>query len=59
MFTLLTALIGSSEKGGTTLHRRVFGEAVESLTRAGESHGLGEQLDVWMYWNIWSRTMVS
>lgn len=25
-------LIGSSGKGGTTLHRRVFGEAVESLT---------------------------
>lgn len=33
-----TALIGSSGKGGTTLHRRVFGEAVESLTGAGESH---------------------
>lgn len=31
-----TALIGSSGKGGTTLHRRVFGEAVESLT--GFSH---------------------
>jgi hypothetical protein len=27
-----TGLIGSSGKGGTTLHRRVFGEAVESLT---------------------------
>ncbi len=25
-------MIGSSGKGGTTLHRRVFGEAVESLT---------------------------
>ena len=25
-------LIGSSGKGGATLHRRVFGEAVESLT---------------------------
>lgn len=33
-----TALIGSSGKGGTTLHRRVFGEAVENLTAAGESH---------------------
>lgn len=31
-------LIGSSGKGGTTLHRRVFGEAVESLTGSGESH---------------------
>ena len=30
-------LIGSSGKGGTTLHRRVFGEAVESLT-GGEYH---------------------
>ncbi|MEO6228575.1 MAG: hypothetical protein ABJB11_24830 [Ferruginibacter sp.] len=27
-----TGLIGSSGKGGSTLHRRVFGEAVESLT---------------------------
>lgn len=27
-----TGLIGSSGKGGATLHRRVFGEAVESLT---------------------------
>ncbi|WP_435356904.1 alpha/beta hydrolase family protein [Emticicia sp. SJ17W-69] len=27
-----TGLIGSSGKGGTTLHRRIFGEAVESLT---------------------------
>jgi hypothetical protein len=26
------ALVGSSGKGGATLHRRVFGEAVESLT---------------------------
>lgn len=26
------ALIGSSRKGGVTLHRRVFGEAVENLT---------------------------
>ncbi|WP_341228249.1 acetylxylan esterase [uncultured Arcticibacterium sp.] len=33
-----TALIGSSGKGGTALHRRVFGEAVENLTGAGESH---------------------
>lgn len=30
-----TGLIGSSGKGGTTLHRRVFGEAVESLTGGG------------------------
>ena len=31
-------LIGSSGKGGATLHRRRFGEAVESLTGSGESH---------------------
>jgi len=31
-------LIGSSGKGGTTLHRRVFGEAVENLTSSGEYH---------------------
>jgi hypothetical protein len=31
-------LIGSSGKGGTTLHRRNFGEAVENLTGAGEYH---------------------
>ena len=31
-------LIGSSGKGGTTLHRRTFGEAVESLTGGGEYH---------------------
>jgi hypothetical protein len=31
-------LIGSSGKGGATLHRRVFGEGVENLTGAGESH---------------------
>jgi hypothetical protein len=31
-------LIGSSGKGGTSLHRRVFGEAVESLTGSGEYH---------------------
>ncbi len=31
-------LIGSSGKGGTTLHRRVFGEAVESLTSSGGYH---------------------
>ena len=31
-------LVGSSGKGGTTLHRRVFGEAVENLTGAGEYH---------------------
>lgn len=32
------ALIGSSGKGGTTLHRRVFGEAVESLASSGGYH---------------------
>ncbi|MBN2636947.1 MAG: hypothetical protein JXR61_11810 [Prolixibacteraceae bacterium] len=32
------ALVGSSGKGGATLHRRVFGEAVESLTGSGEYH---------------------
>ena len=32
------ALIGSSGKGGTTLQRRVFGEAVESLAGSGEYH---------------------
>lgn len=31
-------LIGSSGKGGTTLHRRVFGEGVENLTGSGEYH---------------------
>src|SRR6185436_12267915 len=31
-------LIGSSGKGGTTLHRRNFGEAVENLTGSGEFH---------------------
>jgi lysophospholipase L1-like esterase len=31
-------LIGSSGKGGTTLHRRNWGEAVESLTGGGEYH---------------------
>jgi hypothetical protein len=31
-------LIGSSGKGGTTLHRRFFGEAVENLTSSGEYH---------------------
>ncbi len=31
-------LIGSSGKGGTTLQRRVFGEAVESLAGSGEFH---------------------
>lgn len=31
-------LIGSSGKGGATLLRRVFGEAVESLSGSGESH---------------------
>lgn len=33
-----TGLIGSSGKGGATLHRRVFGEGVENLTGSGESH---------------------
>jgi hypothetical protein len=32
------ALVGSSGKGGATLHRRFFGEAVESLTGTGEYH---------------------
>lgn len=31
-------LIGSSGKGGATLNRRVFGEAVESITGSGEYH---------------------
>ena len=31
-------LIGSSGKGGAALHRRIFGEAVESLTSSGEYH---------------------
>ncbi|MEO7312269.1 MAG: hypothetical protein ABIX01_17845 [Chitinophagaceae bacterium] len=31
-------LIGSSGKGGAALHRRVFGEAVESLTASAEYH---------------------
>ncbi len=31
-------LIGSSGKGGAALHRRVFGEAVESLAGSGEYH---------------------
>ena len=31
-------LVGSSGKGGATLHRRVFGEAVENLTGPGEYH---------------------
>jgi hypothetical protein len=31
-------LVGSSGKGGATLLRRNFGEAVESLTGSGESH---------------------
>jgi hypothetical protein len=31
-------LIGSSGKGGATLHRRNFGEAVENLTGSGEYH---------------------
>lgn len=32
------ALIGSSGEGGAKLHRRNFGEAVESLTGSGEYH---------------------
>lgn len=31
-------LIGSSGKGGATLHRRNYGEAVENLTGSGEYH---------------------
>jgi len=31
-------LIGSSGKGGATLHRRVWGEAVENLAGSGEHH---------------------
>lgn len=31
-------LIGSSGKGGAVLHRRIFGEAVESLGNSGEYH---------------------
>jgi hypothetical protein len=31
-------LIGSSGKGGATLERRVFGEAIESLASSGEYH---------------------
>jgi hypothetical protein len=31
-------LIGSSGKGGAALHRRIFGEAVESLSSSGEFH---------------------
>lgn len=31
-------LIGSSGKGGATPHRRIYGEAVESLTSSGEYH---------------------
>ena len=31
-------LIGSSGKGGATLQRRIFGEAVESLASSGEYH---------------------
>lgn len=31
-------LIGSSGKGGTTLQRRIFGEAVENLAGSGEYH---------------------
>lgn len=32
------ALVGSSGEGGTKLHRRDFGEAVENLTGSGEYH---------------------
>ena len=31
-------LIGSSGKGGATLHRRIFGEGLENLTGQGEYH---------------------
>lgn len=31
-------LIGSSGKGGATLHRRLFGEGLENLSNAGEYH---------------------
>jgi hypothetical protein len=31
-------LIGSSGKGGAALHRRIFGEAVESIASSGEYH---------------------
>ena len=31
-------LIGSSGKGGATLHRRIFGEGLENLTGPGEYH---------------------
>ena len=31
-------LIGSSGKGGATLHRRIFGEGLENLTGSGEYH---------------------
>lgn len=31
-------LIGSSGKGGTTLHRRIFGETVENLAGSGSHH---------------------
>jgi hypothetical protein len=37
-------LIGSSGKGGVTLHRRVFGEAVESLTGGGYYWMVGNYL---------------
>ncbi len=33
-----TVLVGSSGKGGATLQRRVFGEAVENLAGSGEFH---------------------
>ncbi|PHN01631.1 glucuronyl esterase domain-containing protein [Flavilitoribacter nigricans] len=33
-----TGLIGSSGKGGTTLHRRIYGEAVENLAGSGAMH---------------------
>jgi len=35
---IAVGLIGSSGKGGATLERRVFGEAVESLAGSGEYH---------------------
>ncbi|WP_368671732.1 alpha/beta hydrolase family protein [Lewinella sp. W8] len=39
-----TALIGSSGKGGVTLHRRIFGETVENLTGWGSHWMAGNYL---------------
>jgi hypothetical protein len=51
-------LIGSSGKGGATLHRRVFGEAVESLTGSGGVSLVWRQLPEVMCIRIrfWSKT---